>query len=328
MKIKASIVIILISILLCCSIFGGAFALYSVGDSLEIPFSGKASEIVKFYLKITEGANEIATVELSDNEASSSEYKTTAYLKPAYKLSFYKNDKLLTADTDFQYDANSDVTSVKNPSHEFNYFVSYSVKNSSLATVNISLDRGYYLVGDINGWSIGENAIRFEPNPGNENEVMALNVPFSPNQSFKIRNYANYYGSVNDASPEVYTFSGSGDIVLKYGGNYDMYFNTTNNSVYFKLSDVTYRTFISYANSDWLLNDSAKIFAKGSDGKLYMVKTEWGYGKINLYVNIPNTVTSLTILRVDPEITYDSYTDGAEWNKATTTNLDSTSALF
>lgn len=319
MKIKASIVIILISILLCCSIFGGAFALYSVSDSLEIPFSGKASEIVEYFLKIKDGASEIATIKLSNSESNPLEYKTTAYLKSTYKLSFYKNDTLLTTDTDFKYATGSDVTATVNPSYEFNYFVSLTTSNFSISSVNIELDRGYYLVGDNNGWSIGENAIRLETNTENASEVMILNVPFTANQGFKIRNYEGYYGSVNEYSPEVSTFNEGGDIVLRYTGNYDMYFNLTSKSVYYKMSGVNYITITSYQNSSWIFNGTAKLFARGSDGKFYTIKAkEWNYNDVTVEIIIPDTLTYVTAWRVGPLVTYDNFNTTTEkWNDVT-----------
>lgn len=317
MKLKSSFVIIIISILLCCSIFGSAFALYSVGDSFDISFSG-VDNTVEYFLKINEGASEIATVKLSNSE-NPSEYKTTAYLKTTYKLSFYKNDTLLVSGSDFNYATGSDVTATKNPSHEFNYFVSLTTSDSSTSSVNIELDRGYYLVGDNNGWSIDSNAIRLKNNPENASEVMILNVPFSANQGFKIRNYEGYYGSVNDYSPEICTFNEGGDIVLRYAGNYDMYFDTTTNSVYYKMNGVSYRTITSYQNASWIFDGQARLFARGSDGKFYKIKAkEWNYNDVTVDIIIPDTLTSVTVWRVGTSVTYDNFDTATEkWNEVT-----------
>lgn len=318
MKLKSSFVIILISIILCCSIFGSAFALYSVGDSFDISFSG-VDNTVEYFLKISEGASEIVTVKLSNSESNPLEYKTTTYLKTTYKLSFYKNDTLLNSDTDFEYATGSDVTATINPSHEFNYFVSLTTSDSSISSVNIELDRGYYLVGDNNDWSIGENAIRLETNAENASEVMTLNVPFTASQGFKIRNYEGYYGSVNDYSPEISTYNEGGDIVLRYTGNYDMYFDTTANSVYFKMNGVSYQTITSYQNASWIFDGQARLFARGSDGKFYTIKAkEWNYNDVTVDIIVPDTLTSVTVWRVGTSVTYDNFDTATEkWNEVT-----------
>ncbi len=326
MKVQTRVVIILTAIILCCSMFGSAFALYVVNSpELTLSFSGKADEVVEYFLKISENGTEVATIKLSENAENNSEYSTTAYLKPTYKVDFYKNYTLLSNSVDYTYQTGSDITATKPAPNEFNYAVTYTTSATGKATAKFALDRTtYYLVGDNNGWSIdGENAIKFVPNPSNPNEVMALGVPFTAGQGFKIRNYAGYYSTAKDDSPEIFKTDSETNIVPQNGGKYDFYFDTTSNSVYFKNSEITYTTITSYQNASWILNGDAWLIAVGSDGKFYKITyTNYGTNDITVNVYVPSTLASVTVMRASPTVTYENFAtyqnNGSYvWNKVT-----------
>lgn len=330
MKFKVSLVIIIISILLCCSIVGGAFALYSVNDTLTISFSGIYQEPIKYYLSVDGVKTEIE-----------SGVETIAYLKKTSTVAFYKNNDLLTV----SYATGSDVTSSKKPAWEFNYLVKLTVPDSGNPTASVVVDKSYYLVGDNNGWSITDNAIKLEANPTNPNELMAKGVSFARNQGFKIRDYEGDYGGVEYASVKApWIHDKSGNIVLWSAGKYDFYYKKNTDKekseVYFEQQGVSYTEIPTYRNANWVTSDGAIFFARDdTNGNFYGVTaiTYEGDWNTNVIVYLPNGTTrnNITIYRVNPTsyMTFATFNANAGgqtiWNTASLSkNKTDTGALF
>lgn len=292
--------------------------MYSVdAESLNFTFSGLYQEPINYFLKIMDGTKEVQTIELTTDETNPT-FEKTVYLKTTYKLAFYRNTEVISVD----YASTSDVTASKTPQWEFNYLLSFTPKETGNPSANVTVDKNYYLVGDNNDWDItGDKAIKLVTNPGNSNEVMITGVPFALHQGFKIRNYQGWYGDVNSAVNALWTYSTDGNIVMRASGNYDFYFNTSNNSVYFALAGVTYTKITSYQNASWILDGSAWLVALGSDGNFYKVTyTNWGYNDITVEVWVPSTLASVTMWRASPTLTYETFVSAStsyKWNNVT-----------
>lgn len=319
MKFKASFVIIIISILLCCSIVGSAFALYSVdAEDLNFTFSGLFQEPINYFLKITKGSEEIQSIKLIDGETATTHYESSLYLETDYTMTFYKNNDPISVN----YSTSSDLDAGKKPKYSFNYDFTFDLSETN-PTVSVVADKtSYYIVGDNNGWTItGDKAIKLVANPGNSSEVMATGIPFALHQGFKIRNYQGYYATVNSAVNALWTSSSDGNIVMRAAGNYDFYFNTSNKSVYFALSNVTLTKITSYQNASWILDGNAWLVALGSDGNFYKITyTNWGYNDITVEVWVPSNLASVTLWRASPSINYESFKTAStsyKWNNVT-----------